>query len=331
MNFLGIFGQDRAVRQLQVAFESGRMHHAILFSGPDGVGKRSVARVVANLLLCQAPVGAEPCLMCGSCHRFDEGTHADFLTVGLLQKSDGTVEKMIKVDQIRSLQKKLALKSYEGGRRIILITNADRMNPSTANALLKTLEEPPSDTVFLLTSNAPSSLLPTVISRCQALRFAPLSHEVLAKVATQKLGRDLSDVQPVLEMADGSVSRLIQLLDDDMRALHQRCKARILALRDGAGAPAVIEYAEQDAADKKRVRPQLVLELLQRWYRKNLMSRHGAVSQPEDVNSSIEPKAILEVLAIIDTNWTAIRSNQRNPRLAMEEVWFHVEAMERQI
>ena len=331
MNFAEIYGQDRAIDQLKTAFGSGRMHHAILCSGPDGVGKRSVAWVLANLLLCQAPVNADPCLVCGACRRFAEETHADFITVGLLHKSDGSTEKMIKVDQIRALQKKLALKSYEGGRRIILIMDADRMNPSTANALLKTLEEPPSDTVFLLTSNAPSSLLPTVVSRCQSLRFSPLSNEVLTKIATLKLGHELSHIEPILDMADGSISRLIHLLDDDMRSLYDRCKTRILALRDGAGAPAVIEYAEQDAADKKRVVPQRVLELLQRWYRKSLMSRHGSVGEAEHLNSRLDPKAILETLAVIDTNRTGIRSNQRNARLAMEEVWFHVEAMERQI
>ena len=331
MNFSRIFGQDRAVGQLQTAFVSNRMHHAILLSGPNGVGKRSVARVAANLLLCQSPINANPCQTCGACRRFEEETHADFLTVGLLEKSDGSTEKMIKVDQIRALQKKLALKSFEGGRRIILITDADRMNPSTANALLKTLEEPPSDTVFLLTSNAPSALLPTVISRCQSLRLSPLSNEVLKRVATVSLGYELNQIEPILEMADGSVSRLVQLLDDDMCSLHERCQTRILALRDGAGAPAVIEYAEQDAADKKRVVPQLVLELLQRWYRKNLMSRHGDVSGAEHLNSSLDPKAILDTLAVIDVNRTGIRSNQRNARLAMEEVWFHVEAMERQI
>ena len=334
MSFTEIYGQDRAIEQLKTAFESGRMHHAILFSGPDGIGKQTLARVVANLLLCTTPMGAEPCRACGGCHRFDEGTHADYLSVGLLQKSDGTLEKMIKVDQIRALQKKLTLKSYEGGRRVIVITDADRMNPSTANALLKTLEEPPQDTVFLLTTNVPSALLPTVISRCQSLRLAPLSDEVLVHIATSLLGRELSDVEGVLEVADGSVSRLVQLLDHDMRTLHERCKSRILALRDGAGAQAVIEYAEQDASDKKRVVPQQVLELLQLWYRKNLMSRHMDVgmtnSTERGYNAALEPRAILEMLTLIDENRAGIRSNQRNARLAMEEVWFRVESMERQ-
>ncbi len=334
MNFAEIYGQDRAIEQLKTAFKSGRMHHAILLSGPDGIGKQTLARVVANLLLCEAPVASEPCLNCGACHRFHEGAHADFLTIGLLQKSDGSFEKMIKVDQVRTLQKTMSLKSYEGGRRVILITDAERMNPSTANALLKTLEEPPQDTVFVLTSNAPSGLLPTVISRCQSLRLAPLSQQVLTEIATGRLGRTTGDVDAVIDIADGSVSRLVQLLDNDMRALHQRCQSRILALREGAGAQAVIEYAEQDASDKKRVVPQQVLELLQLWYRKNLISRHGNLvsdtSAEIGYNGGVKPSAILETLTLIDEIRAGIRSNQRNARLAMEEVWFRVEAMERQ-
>ena len=334
MNFSDIYGQQRAIEQITTALSSSRIHHALLFTGPDGVGKRTLATLVAQLLLCESPSSEGPCNACGSCVRFVEKAHADFLVLGLELKSDGRLEKMIKVDQIRGLQKKLALKPFEGGGRVVLITDAERMNPSTANALLKTLEEPPSDTVFLLTSNAPNALLPTVISRCQSLRLAPLSSDSLRRIALREVQQPIELIDQAIESAEGSISRLLRFLDEDAMALRARCYERIAALRTGAGAGAVIEYAEQDAADKKRTVSDLMLDFLQSWYRRALVSRYTEKmsNHASDIqqNLKIRSEDIVEFLGLVDNVRQGIASNQRNVRLAMEEVWFFVEAMEKE-
>ena len=332
MNFSDIYGQHRAIEQITTALSSSRIHHALLFTGPDGIGKRTLATVVAQRLLCAEASDNGPCNACGSCVRFVEKTHADFLVLGLELKSDGTLEKMIKVDQIRGLQKKLALKPFEGGGRVVLITDAERMNPSTANALLKTLEEPPADTVFLLTSNTPSSLLPTVVSRCQSLRLAPLSSAALRRIALRHVAQPTELVEHAIESAEGSISRLLRFLDEDAAAVRTRCFERIEALRTGAGAGAVIQYAEQDAADKKRSVSGLVLDVLQSWYRRALVSRYVSDTSTNTLglahNKTLRSDDIMALLGLIDRVRQGISSNQRNVRLAMEEVWFFVEAME---
>ncbi|MGB0646422.1 MAG: DNA polymerase III subunit delta' [Bradymonadia bacterium] len=333
MNFSDIYGQQRAIEQITTALSSSRIHHALLFTGPDGVGKRTLATLVAQRLLCKNPSSEGPCNLCGSCVRFVENAHADFLVLGLERKSDGSPEKMIKVDQIRGLQKKLALKPFEGGGRVVLITDAERMNPSTANALLKTLEEPPPDTVFLLTSNAPNALLPTVVSRCQSLRLAPLSSDALRRIAIREIEQPLELVDQAIESAEGSISRLFRFLDPDAMALRARCFERIEALRTGAGAGAVIQYAEQDAADKKRTVSDLMLDFLQAWYRRALVSRYSGETSNHALeiqqNLTLRSEDIVEFLSLIDNVRQGIASNQRNVRLAMEEVWFFVEAMEK--
>ena len=202
---------------------------------------------------------------------------------------------------------------------------------STANAT-KTLEEPPSDTVFLLTSNAPNALLPTVISRCQSFVLA-LSSDSLRRIALREVHNPLNDDQAI-ESAEGSISRLLRFLDEDAMALRARCYERIAALRTGAGAGAVIEYAEQDAADKKRTVSDLMLDFLQSWYRRALVSRYTEKmsNHASDIqqNLKIRSEDIVEFLGLVDNVRQGIASNQRNVRLAMEEVWFFVEAMEKE-
>jgi DNA polymerase-3 subunit delta' len=159
----------------------GALPHALLIHGHSGLGKSSLARIFAQALLCEAArADGLPCGACRACHWFEQGNHPDFRIVepeALAEetaaegegqgKGLGSPSRQIKIDQIRELQEFLAIGTHRGGVRVILVRPAEAMNVATANALLKSLEEPPAGTVFLLVSSAPDRLLPTVRSRCQ--------------------------------------------------------------------------------------------------------------------------------------------------------------------
>jgi len=164
------------------------MPHALLLSGQHGLGKRDFALDLAKAMLCAQPkdTGAG-CGECRACRQFDAGSHPDFSLI-----EPEAVGKQIKIDQLRELIQILTLASHQGGFRVAIINPAENMNSSAANALLKTLEEPPSDTLLLLVCERPSVLPVTILSRCQQLKFSP-PREVVALdwlISTQSVTED---------------------------------------------------------------------------------------------------------------------------------------------
>ena len=169
--------------QLQHRRQERRLPHALLLAGPTGLGKSQFARELAQSLLCEQPAtDGAACQQCRSCARFAAASHPDMFVVEPEEPG-----KAIKVDQIRDLISQFALATHrEGGYRIAIVQPAEQMNLAAANSLLKTLEEPPPDTLILLICASPSLLPATILSRCQRLEFAPPSHaEALAWLTRQ--------------------------------------------------------------------------------------------------------------------------------------------------
>ena len=166
-------GYGDKMEQLMRSVQAGRIVHALLFVGPHGSGKRTLARLFAQAMVCQGE--RKPCGVCPACKRFLAGSHPDIHVVKPEKKSIG-------VDEVRELIDALALRPYEGGRHIALIEQADRLTVAAQNALLKTLESPSGDCMFFLITDAPGAMLPTILSRCQTVRFSDLSVEDCARV-----------------------------------------------------------------------------------------------------------------------------------------------------
>jgi DNA polymerase-3 subunit delta' len=180
--------------------------HAVLLSGPQGVGKLALAEDWGKSLLCESPtVGGEACDHCQACHWFDAGTHPDWLHLTLEEKEnrDGDIRMAseITVDQARKAIEFAQLSSYRGGRRVILVDPADDLNRAAANALLKVLEEPPLNTVFVLISHQIRCLLPTLRSRCHRQEIG-LPDPALAANWLKEQGVNQPDVR--LALAGGS-------------------------------------------------------------------------------------------------------------------------------
>ena len=186
-----IIGHEDIVKRLRSMLKAGRRPHAFLFSGPSGIGKSLVAEVFAAALLCER--ADAPCGVCPACCRLGSGNQADYHRL----EPDGA---SIKIEQIRRLQRETALAPYGGGCRVVVIDGAELMTDPAANSLLKTLEEPEGDSVFILLAAARQMLLPTILSRCMSFAFNPLP---FAKVENFLVGRG---VLPALSVTAARLS-----------------------------------------------------------------------------------------------------------------------------
>jgi DNA polymerase-3 subunit delta' len=200
MSFASIKGHERPITILERALANNTLAHAYLFSGDEGIGKKLTALALASAVNCpnRGPEGG--CGACPSCRKTASGGHPD---VHLLVP-DG---EEIKIDQIRQIQEELALKPYEGAKKTLIVDFAESMNQSSSNAFLKTLEEPPGDALIILITSMPQSLLPTIRSRCQEIRFQPLPRGTLAQVLMNERGLLEGDAWFLAALARGSISR----------------------------------------------------------------------------------------------------------------------------
>ena len=205
MRFEEFIGNPSVINRLRTRLREGRFPHGLLFAGPEGVGKRTCALMLAKALNCQETDADNFCDNCAQCKKIDSGVHAD---VVLVQPEEAGAQ--IKIAQVRELLHTLGFRPLEGTHKVYIIDPADALNDAASNALLKGLEEPPEDTSLILISSNPQALLVTVRSRCQAYAFAPLTLQDLRSFSSDELA---------LRWARGSIGFLKSL---DLSALHQR-------------------------------------------------------------------------------------------------------------
>lgn len=256
MIFSDLYGNEHARMLLARILASGRVPHALLFHGPEGVGKRVVADRFAASLLCERPrEDASSCGACATCVRIEHGNHPDVLVTTRLPKDDrkgasdaadpdedsddaqdakgGELRKWILVSQIRELTEHASYAPREGRRRVFVIDPADRMHAESQNALLKTLEEPPGRAVVILVASRPHVLLPTVRSRCFQVGFAPLRPDDLAQSLVSR-GIPHEEARSRAALAEGRPGRAITL---DLAGLARRRDAVLKALEALAASP----------------------------------------------------------------------------------------------
>ena len=264
LSFTSLAGQQKAKTVLGRSLGSERMPHAFLFRGPDGVGKKLAALLVAARLNCLMPDGGSGCGTCSSCRKLRSGNHPD---VVMVSPENGS----IKINRIRELCRSLTYPPYESGIRVVIIEDVHTMTTEAANSLLKTLEEPPDSNLLILTAESSRELLPTIVSRCQVVTFHGLPVEACARVIEQKLPDIALDEALLLaELADGSPGTALILKEKELvacyRAVVEAVESDVEATRDEISP--VLEVAAELAALKDDL--PLLLGLLRIWIRESM-------------------------------------------------------------
>lgn len=317
MTFAEILGQSTAIDTLKRALESGKVHHAYRFEGPDGVGKELAAFALAQCLQCLQPSGVLACGVCDACRRvvaLSEDPprvpkHPDVVLIerGLYPAAtlgtDGAETNTINLPQIRRLVlSRIGYPPHEGRALVVIVRGADELNANAANALLKTLEEPPARTHFILLTSRPHRLLDTIRSRTLAVRFAPLSDDVLATILERHgASRD------VIPLAGGSASMALALADEQGLSVKQ---AFVTAVSQGLAAPDLAQALTQldvKGSDRIELRDQLG------WYAQHLAMATRDLVETDPIQAERDARRYTLVLSTMNE-----LERNANPQLAVE-------------
>jgi DNA polymerase-3 subunit delta' len=263
MPFADVIGHERAKGLLRSAIRNERVPHAYLFHGPDRIGKRLLALRYMQTMACEAaPPSGEPdaCGRCRSCHQFDHGTHPD---LSLIRPDPEQSTPQIKIEDIRELESRLIYRPLIAPRKFCLIDDADTMNLSAANALLKTLEEPPGHGLLILVSSRPYSMPVTIRSRCQSLRLTPPPFDQSVRHLMRVRGWSEQNATLMTTLTEG---RLGEALLTDLASIQERhdSLATLLAPQALRSTTTILTAAE---ALSKEERLSDSLDRLSRWVR----------------------------------------------------------------
>ena len=333
-----IQGQQLAIRLLTTLIRKGQIPHALLFTGIDGIGKQTTARAFAMACNCtdpqyfsassqQSSVSASrinACGRCRTCRRIRSDNHPD---IHHLRPSGN----LIRIAAIRDLIQRLAIKPHEQGKRIVIIANAHLMNPEASNALLKILEEPPHNTLVILTARQTTDLLPTIVSRCQQIRFVPLERNVLIDLMTQADGFSREDAGAAAALSGGSYVRAVAMMRDGW-ILRRRWLAREISEINGRSTTLRLALAEKLAADKTHLPD--ALEWLLSWYRDLIVFpyqpekiiNHDLYDQVRASATAAKPQTLIDRMKAIQKALKGLQDNA-NPRLTMESLMLQLDAV----
>jgi DNA polymerase-3 subunit delta' len=270
--FRDLLGQERVLAHLKTAMARGRLSHAYLFLGPEGVGKESTARALAAALNCASPrEDGDACGECPSCRRLNAGSHPDLVVI--TPTSEGH-QPQIKIDQIRELRRLTAYPPLGGGWRVVIIKPAEALtaqNDAAANALLKTLEEPPERHLLVLTARGEADLLSTVVSRCQKLAFTPLPLALVTRELVARRGLTPDQARLLSALSGGSLGRALQLDPEELLSQRRQVLSDLTELTRGSEA-AVLDWAQRLARNRSELDNFLLMAQL--WYRDLLLAHY---------------------------------------------------------
>ena len=324
MGFSEILGHQRQTETLRLALAKGRLHHAYLFAGPEGVGKRTLALALAKAIHCAERVD-DFCGQCANCARIEDGNHPDVRTIEPLAG-----KKEISIQQIREIEKQLNFRSFSGRKKIAVLDPATLMNLSAQNALLKTLEEPPQDSLLVLVATNTGGLLPTLRSRCLRLSFGSLQCAQLANYLASKKGLKREEADFLAAMAMGSLGTALKIDGEEMQE-KRRVWIELLSSLKAGDYRAAIVTAEGLAKDRDESLK--FLEWAGIWYRDlmvHAVTRGSSELVNRDVLARMEHESahdrLEHSLSLIAQTIEAAAAIQRNlnRRMVLENLLFNV-------
>jgi DNA polymerase III subunit delta' len=315
-----LIGHDWAIQLLSEHIAKGRTRQAYLFTGPHGIGKRTLALRFFQAINClEPPAPGQFCRTCSSCRRIDQMQHPDLDTLQAEQEG-GT----LKVDQIRLLQRNLSLTPYEAKTRMALLLRFEEANPSASNALLKTLEEPSPQVVLVLTAVSSESLLPTIVSRCEVLRLGHAPLQAVTDYLHKNKGLQVEQSELLAHLSAGRVGYACNLHEDPNKLAQRQTWIDDLLQLLNSGRVARFSYAESLSKNKDQARQ--VLQLWLSYWRDVLLTIIGASAPLTNTDRVDEIEALSGKLDVMDAR-DAVKDLERsiiyfdnnvNPRVTLE-------------
>ena len=321
-------GHERAINALRKGIQSGRLSHAYLLVGPASVGKMTLALDLARAVNC---LGDDPpCGVCLQCRRVTRGLHADVHVLGLerQQTDESRTRVAIGIGQVRAIQREASLKPYEGKRRVLIFDGAERLSEEAANALLKTLEEPPDQVLLILLATDAETLPSTIVSRCALLKLRPLPRALLACQLQANHGADREKADDIARLSGGRLGWALEALGDP--TLLKRRAERFQNVQDIVGGNLEERFsfaaglASRFTRDRDVARQEIALWL--EWWRDVMVVKEGAEDLVENlavadsiqsVAQSLSSAQIAAAIGAINEASAHLESNV-NARLALE-------------
>jgi len=278
LSFASLKGQCSAIGYLKASLESGRVSHAYIFSGPDGVGKRIAALNFAKTLNCDNVKSGEPCDQCPSCKKIDSSKHPDICVLSPKEEGDAIKtlrhaqglyperSRGIKIGHMRAIIKDIYLKPFEAKKKVYIIEAAQELKHEAANALLKTLEEPPTDSIIILLTENIKALFHTIVSRSQVVRFFPLKLKEAQDILLKEYSFSEDDAHILSHLSVGRLGLALKFKEDGVLT-----KRDLLINRISSGLKDDFDF---DDISKDDVR--MYLDMMLAWYRDILNLKAGA-------------------------------------------------------
>jgi len=324
MSFNAVYGHQKLIDILRRTLIQKRMGHAYLFSGIPAIGKRTLAEEFIKAVNCEkAASSGDACDQCPSCRKITHHIHPDVFFV----EAEGP---FIRIGAVREIQARVTCRPLEAARRAFIIDDADKMREEAANALLKILEEPSSSNVFVLVTARPYALPQTIVSRCQHLRFSPLSDETVAKFLMEREKLDHQKARLLSALAAGSVGTALELNREDVCAYREEL-IRILSVTQKNDLFSMLHLASALAQGKKEIRH--VLNILKTFFRDILVfkeTRQDAMLINQDQSSVVaafakrlQSEQILQNIADIERAGEILERNV-NKTLTLETMAFNL-------
>ena len=328
-----IIGQQRVKNLLQGSLERNHLAHAFLFYGPEGAGQDAVAIELAKILNCSAG-SVSSCGQCADCLKSVQLQHPNIqlifpLPVGKSEEAGDlpfakltpadlelvreemqakaknpyhtiTIPRAtsVKVNSIREIRRSASMNVFSEGKKVFIVSNADKMNDEAANALLKTLEEPLEDTYIILTTSNADQLLPTIVSRCQRVRFDPLPEEEIRKALIDRFNMEPAKAELLVDISRGNFSIALELLDSDLTQYRDDVVdfLRTILYRTRED---LFNRIQQIAAEGDRKEVERSLVLLQAWFHDAMTAKEGPVSR-KHIQENTSLRKFIEIHPSID-------------------------------
>ena len=329
MSFSQILGQERAKRFLAQVMAREKIPHAYLFTGISGIGKTTTAMALTMALNCREPVKGDSCGHCISCRQIRNGNFPDFVSI----KPQG---QNIKIHQIRDLNHDLSFAPVSGSYRVIVLHQAETMTAEAANALLKTLEEPPPGNILILKATEPLNLLSTIVSRCQRIPFQPLPMDDMTYWLVRQKGVDAEIAAVLARISGGSLGHALKMCDGnffDKRQEWLQMLIRLPGLTPEKALEMALECSKEDGktghqpAETGKAGLMDMLAVWETWYRdmlvvrvdgdKRLMINVDFSQQLKKIAGPLKIQNLINSILTVDQSQRDLR-NMRNTKLVME-------------